>query len=305
MANVLKDLLKKRNPAYFGARILRRILPETIAQQVLSRRGVSSRKVYEGTTRTYLNAIKETGIESMFGENASLTVLEAGTGFYNPASAPLLLSGVARLILLEPFLGNNPDYARFIERLDDLLAFARKDPAYPLPLKNTPPRVSDGSLPEEVELSAHLWEDTQLPAESIDGVFSASVLEHLRAPETIVSECGRIVRTGGFMINTLDMRDHFFRYPLEMLKYSQDGWNRLTTPAGGSGYQNRWRIGRWLDALSRHGFDTVVIPIRQSEEIAAREKPFLHEEFRDLPLKELSLLVATLVSRRRAREIAL
>jgi len=302
MANVLKDLLNRRKPAYIAARFVRRLLPETIAQRILSRRGVASRNVYEGTTRKYLNAIQKAGLGPIFGERASLTILEAGTGFYNPATAPLLLSGATRLILLEPFLGNNPDYARFRERFDDLLAFAKKDPGYPLPIKETLPRVSVGNLPKGVELSARLWEDTHLPGASLDGIFSSSVLEHLRQPESVLRECGRIVRPGGFMINTIDMRDHFFRYPLEMLKYSEAGWERLTTAKGGSGYQNRWRVSRWLEALSMHGFDTTIIPLTVNEELAAREKPYLHEEFRNLPLDELSLLAATLVSRRRAGE---
>lgn len=304
MANMLRVLLKRRNPAYLGARLVRRLLPETIAQRFLSRRGVSSRKVYEGTTRKYLTAIQKVGLDSLFGEQASLTILEAGTGLYNPAAAPLLLSGVARLILLEPFLGKNPDYARFRARFDDLLSFAREDSSYPLAIKDAWPRVSDSNLPEGVELTANFWEDTGLPSASIDGVFSSSVLEHLREPASILRECGRVVRPGGFMINTVDMRDHFFRYPLEMLKFSKAGWEQLTTAKGGSGYQNRWRVGRWLDALTRHGFDTTVIPIHESEELAASEKPYLDEEFRDLPLNELSLLAATLVSRRVDEETA-
>ena len=301
----LRGLLKRRRPAYIAARLARRFCPEIVAQRFLSRRGVSVRDLYDCTTRTYLAGITEGGAAALFAPDASLTVLEAGTGFYNPASAPLLLSGVTRLVLLEPFIGAHPDYDRFRSRFDELLDFARRDEAYALPRNDVSLDGAEKSgLPRGVEVSTSFWEDTGLPVASVDAVFSSSVLEHLRDPDGVLRECSRIVRPGGFMINVVDMRDHFFRYPLEMLKYSQAGWERLTTSSGGSGYQNRWRIGRWIDALAGHGFDTTAIPICESEELAASEKPFLHADFRDLPLEQLRVLAATLVSRRRGQEDA-
>lgn len=296
---VLSTLIKRRNPAYIGARLVRRMLPEIIAHRLLSKRHLSPKDIYESISRTYARAINQSGLAESFGEAASLTVLEAGTGFYNPAAAPLLLSGVRRLILLEPFIGPNPDYARFRERFDALLRLAREDPDYPLARYDAAHTAAgpDG-LPDRIELSRRLWEDTGLPSNSIDGIFSASVLEHLRDPDAVLRECARILRPGGFMVNAIDMRDHFFRYPFEMLKYSQSGWKLLTTSRGGSGYQNRWRIGHWLDALSRHGFESTVVQSSEFQELAERERPYFDPEFRDLPIEQLRVLGALVVSRR-------
>ncbi|MEK7794060.1 MAG: class I SAM-dependent methyltransferase [Candidatus Hydrogenedentota bacterium] len=296
---VLSRLLKRRNPAYIGARLVRRMLPEFVAHRLLSKRHLAPKDIYESMSRTYTNAIKQAGLVELFGPAASLTVLEAGTGFYNPATAPLLLSGVRRLILLEPFIGPNPDYARFRERFDSLLRFAREDPEYPLP-RNDALLTAAGSngLPGGIELSRHLWENTGLPSNSIDGVFSASVLEHLRDPDAVLRECGRILKPGGFMVNAIDLRDHFFRYPFEMLKYSRAGWKLLTTGSGGSGYQNRWRIGHWFDALARHGFESTVVRSSEFQELAERERPYFDPEFRGLPIEQLRVLGALVISRR-------
>ena len=292
------------NPIYISARLLRRAMPEAIAQRWLSRRGISAGELYRQTSSKYLRAIVEGGLAGEFVPDADLTIMETGTGLYNPAAAPLMLSGASRLILLEPFIGPQPDYDRFRTRFHALLTSANEDAGYPLAKQAAQaPAIANeaGALPPGVELSTQLWEETGLPEASVDGIFSSSVLEHLRDADGVLKECGRIVKPGGFMVNIVDMRDHFFRYPFEMLKFSEAGWGKLTTGDGGSGFQNRWRLGRWLDCLSRHGFDTTVIPLQEDESLAEQVRPLLHEDFRNIPIEELRVLKAILVSRRVAQ----
>jgi SAM-dependent methyltransferase len=227
------------------------------------------------------------------------TVLEAGTGVYNPAAAPLMLSGVSRLILLEPFVGPRLDHRRLRARHDALLEMAEADRGYPLPKRK---RVSDlrsggPGLPTGVELLERPWEATGLPDASVDYVLSISVLEHLRDPEAVLAESARILRPGGWMINLVDMRDHFFRFPFEMLKYSPQAWRMLTTAAGGSGFLNRWRLGDWLVALERHGFETDVMEHLVYPERLARDKPHFAPEFRERSDEELRVVAACLISR--------
>jgi SAM-dependent methyltransferase len=153
-----------------------------------------------------------------------------------------------------------------------------------------------------VELLNRHWESTGLSPESVDYLFSSSVLEHLREPEAVLKESRRILRKGGWMIHVVDLRDHFFRYPFEMLKYSERAWGFLTTASGGSGYQNRWRLTRWKEALERHGFATQVIVLLDLGERLAREKPAFAPEFRTLPDDDLRVGCAILVSQRTDRD---
>jgi SAM-dependent methyltransferase len=290
------------NPIYVSGRLIRKILPNWVSQRLLSRRFLPAERVYE-TTRLYLRALLEAGLIERFQDGAGLTVLEAGTGVYNPATAPFVMTGLARLLLLEPFPGGRIDFPRFRRRFDALLSLAREDDSYPLPKDWEGKGIlasgkSPEGIPPGVELLNRHWESTGLSPESVDYLFSSSVLEHLREPEAVLKESRRILRKGGWMIHVVDLRDHFFRYPFEMLKYSERAWGFLTTASGGSGYQNRWRLTRWKEALERYGFATQGIVLLDLGERLAREKPAFAPEFRTLPDDDLRVGCAILVSQR-------
>jgi len=287
-----------RRPLYIALRLLRRSLPERVAHRVLSRRYVTPELVY-AITKRYLKGIESAGLTGDFASHLQATALEAGTGVYNPGAAPFLLSGVSRLILLEPFVGAAFDADLFRRRFDSILRIAQADPTYPLPknVRKSVGKPSTSVWPQGIELSDRLWEDTGLPPGSVDCIFSCSVLEHLRDPDAALDECARILRPGGWMINVIDMRDHFFRYPVEMLKYSERTWAWLTTRTGGSGYLNRWRLTHWLAALERRGLSTHVVPEIVLDDEVKTELPCFDPEFRDLPFEHLRVLKAILVSR--------
>lgn len=292
------NLLRKYHLPYIVLRLIRRNMPEKLAHRFMSRRHTPPESVYK-TTRRYLDGLESAGLTQYFVLHPDAVVLEAGTGIYNPATAPFLLSGVSRLILLEPFVGGGVKADLFCRRFDAILQVSQKDPAYSLPKIADGPIVgsSASGLPDGIELSARCWEDTGLADDSVDCIFSSSVLEHLRDPDAVLDECARILRPGGFMVNSVDMRDHFFRYPVEMLKFSRPMWERLTTQSGGSGYQNRWRLTHWLSALDERNFSTSVVPHIVSGELIERQRPFFDADFRELPLEDLRVLTATLVSR--------
>jgi SAM-dependent methyltransferase len=289
---------RRHRPVYLAGRSIVRLLPESIAMRWLSRRFKPVPKVYDGT-RWYLRGCARIAAGGEPPPMDGRTVLEAGTGVYNPAAAPLMLSGVSRLLLLEPFVGPRLDHRRLRARHEALLEMAEADPSYPLPKRK---RVSDlrsggAGLPTGVELLDRPWEATGLPDAAVDYVLSVSVLEHLRDPEAVLAESARILRPGGWMINLVDMRDHFFRYPFEMLKYSPRAWEMLTTASGGSGFLNRWRLGDWLAALERHGFATEVMEHLVDDERLARDKPYFAPEFRERSDEDLRVVAACLISR--------
>jgi SAM-dependent methyltransferase len=77
-----------------------------------------------------------------------------------------------------------------------------------------------------------------LPSESIDLVFSRSVLEHVANSQvaSLLRELRRILRPGGGMVHAIDMRDHMH------LGFPADGES--------SGFSNTCAQGDWLDALT-------------------------------------------------------
>jgi len=57
--------------------------------------------------------------------------------------------------------------------------------------------------------------------------------------EGITRALARLTRPGGMHLHYVDMRDHFFKYPFEMLTYSKQTWQSWLNPTSNL---NRYRI---------------------------------------------------------------
>jgi hypothetical protein len=86
-------------------------------------------------------------------------------------------------------------------------------------------------------------------------VWSSSVLEHVFDVSDIVAACARLTQVGGLNIHNIDLRDHYFKYPFEMLCYSEPTWKRWLNP---SNNLNRWRIRQFEQVFMKH-FSSVTI----------------------------------------------
>lgn len=283
----------RNNPIYLGGRLVRRIMPEWLALRLLSKRHLPVDRVYRGTEMYLKGMLASPAITDLAG----WTILEAGTGVYNPASMPLLLAGINKLILLEPFAEATLDETRLQGRCLELMRMAEQDRRMEAFRRVPVSEVwAEGmQMPNNVQLVRRFWENTGLAENSVDMILSVSVLEHLRSPREVLAESARILRQGGYMIHLVDFRDHFFRYPLEMLKYTQRQWQLLTTSKGGGGYLNRWRAGDWISAMDAAGFSTRLVEHLQLRDVVEREKDDFAPEFRQRPIDELSIGAAILV----------
>lgn len=70
--------------------------------------------------------------------------------------------------------------------------------------------------------------DQEIPP--ADVVVSHSVFEHLDDPEGLAASLARLTVPGGCHIHFIDLRDHYFKYPFEMLKYSESVWKTWLNP---------------------------------------------------------------------------
>jgi hypothetical protein len=61
-------------------------------------------------------------------------------------------------------------------------------------------------------------------------VFSNSVLEHVDHLDHVVPALARVTAPGGEQFHFIDLRDHFFRHPFEMLCHSEKVWRRFLNP---------------------------------------------------------------------------
>jgi hypothetical protein len=95
----------------------------------------------------------------------------------------------------------------------------------------------------------------------VDVVLSTSVFEHVDDPSGNVQAVKRLTRSDGLHIHFVDLRDHFFRYPFEMLHYSERTWRRWLNPTSN---HNRYRLWNYRRVFQEN-FEEVEIRILDSD----------------------------------------
>lgn len=80
----------------------------------------------------------------------------------------------------------------------------------------------------------------------VDFIYSLSVLEHIKKIKENIIKMGKILKVGGYMYHSIDMRDHYnFNDPFLFYKYSDFVWDSFLTKEGLS-YTNRWRYADFI-----------------------------------------------------------
>lgn len=108
-------------------------------------------------------------------------------------------------------------------------------------------------------LSTGLRTFAEIPAGSIDFIWSQAVLEHVRVAEIgqLIGEMYRVLRPGGIASHRVDLRDHLGG-SLNNLRFSDALWESPLMAESGF-YTNRVRYGEMLDLFRRPGFEIEVL----------------------------------------------
>lgn len=202
---------------YVTLRLVRRHLPNRVVRLLLERRvfirpGLETTAPAEAIQR-FLDAIAAAGLTI-----AGKRVLIYGYGGNYGTGVGLLQAGAEHVILVDPYAepvravnlalaqGQGSSYLRIAG------SEAIPDPGY-LTVVNAPLRryLADGGRPADL-------------------VLSNSVLEHVDGVEEAVPELARATAPGGEHFHFVDMRDHFFKHPFEMLCWSEKVWRRMLNP---------------------------------------------------------------------------
>ena len=134
--------------------------------------------------------------------------------------------------------------------------------------------------------------------QAADIVSSAATLEHARDPQAVLAKCWEWLKPGGLTSHFIDLRDHSFRFPFEMLTFSDRVWKRWLDPQGGFSL-NRWRLTDYVRAMQRIGFSGIEYEVLQTDEAGLRAvMPRLDEQFRGISTDVLSVLWVHLYARK-------
>jgi hypothetical protein len=79
-----------------------------------------------------------------------------------------------------------------------------------------------------------------------------------------------LTKPNGVQIHYVDLRDHFFKYPFEMLHYSEKIWYGFLNPTS---HHNRFRLWDYRSVFEKY-FENVEIQVLERDE-AAFEKAHL------------------------------
>ncbi len=238
------------NLAYLLPRIIRHFLPENGARFLLHRgilikSGLETRLPEQAAER-YRTTLAAHGL-NLTGKRVLLFGYGGGLG----VACFLLRAGAGHVVLAEkggePLHRQNralvPLFPEFLE--------IRSDTVWPKPGTMT---LRNGDI-RQAELAP------------VDLVLSSSVYEHLEDVGGITRALARLTVPGGAHLHFIDLRDHFFAFPFEMLCYSEATWRAWLNPTSN---HNRFRLEDYRRAFAA-SFDTVQINVLERN-LAAFER---------------------------------
>jgi SAM-dependent methyltransferase len=259
--------------------LVRRYVPKSVLFAIMERRGDSS--IEEGSPHdcleTWTDQLNKRGL-SLAGKH----VLEIGSGRYARFALQMLAAGAERVTLIDLYAVSLTEPAHRSMLLKDCSslgldyddAFSRIDMA----------RGDITRLPPPT------------PGKQVDLAISHSVLEHVRNPQAVLASCFNWLKPGGITHHIIDLRDHNlrFRYPFEMLTFSEQLWVRWLDLDGGF-HLNRWRVPDYLHVTHESGFVNVGYEILSTDEAALKAiLPRLDYRFRSVPEELLAILTISL-----------
>jgi SAM-dependent methyltransferase len=250
------------NLPYLIPRVIRHFLPERIVRFLLLRSlviepGLETRDPQAAVQR-YADILAERG-DSLKGKR----VMVFGYGGRFDLGVGLLEAGADSVVLCEKFAP--PDDAHNRQLLPRFETHLRLDGELVRP-RSDRITLSEADIREV--------RPTVLP--SVDLVISNSVYEHLDDVEGITRSLAALTRPGGLHIHFVDLRDHFFKYPFEMLTYSKPVWYGWLNPSSNHNRYRLWDYRRVFEAF----FSNVEIAVLARDEVNfAKARARIRPEF--------------------------
>lgn len=247
------------NLGYLLPRLARRFMPERLVRFLLLRGWIiqASTETFhpEQAVGRYVDALTDLG-ESIIGKR----IMVFGYGGRFDIGLGLLDAGAVHVVLVDKYAPPDHSHNRSLLPRYQQYLIAEQDSVVLRPDTMT-------LLQEDIRM---------VDLESVDVVFSNSVYEHLDDVDGITASLSALTNPGGTHVHFIDLRDHFFKYPFEMLRFSEKTWTRWLNP---SSNHNRYRLWNYRQVFESH-FSQVTIDILAREETAfLKLKPHIKLEF--------------------------
>jgi SAM-dependent methyltransferase len=215
------------NIRYIALRLLRHFMPEGLARFLLKRRWI----IQPGLESSDPSAAVEQYIKTLSAYGGIIQgkrVLVFGYGGRFAVGVELLRRGAAHVILCDHFVLLDHERNRELLSAYDRYLELEQDQVQPRSEFIT---LLHGDIREE---------QIQRKISKADVILSTSVYEHLDDVDGITRALANVTAPDGVHLHFVDLRDHYFKYPFEMLKFSDGVWRNFLNPTSNL---NRFRLG--------------------------------------------------------------
>ena len=252
------------NIEYLLLRFIRHNLSEKLVRTFLRNRfiikpGLETREPVKAVER-YRTFLNEYSL-SFTGKN----VLIFGYGGSLGVAVELLRTGCAHVTVCDLFppvdghINDSllPEYSQYLEINNDLVA--------PKSEWMTVYHGDIRKIPDSIRLGP------------FDLVISSSVYEHLDDVDGITASLSRLLKPSGHFVAYIDLRDHYFKYPFEMLCYSTKIWKYWLNPTSNL---NRYRIWDYRNIFNRYFKDIQINILERDLEHFNKVRNHIRQEFK-------------------------
>lgn len=276
------------NLSYLIPRVIRHFLPERIVRFLLLRSLVIQPGLEtsdpQSAVQRYVDILADHG-KNLKGKR----VMVFGYGGRFDIGVGLLESGAEEVVLCEKYAP--PDDAHnqaLLPRYDAHLLLKGKL----VRPRNARITLLEADIRDVKPADGAVSSGLHLPP--VDLIISNSVYEHLDDVEGITRALAALTKPDGLHIHFVDLRDHFFKYPFEMLKFSRQVWYGWLNP---SSNHNRYRLWDYRRAFNESFGQVDITVLQRNEPELQKARPQILPEFLSGRLEDDSVeLIRVIVS---------
>ena len=261
------------NLKYIILRLVRHFLPETVTRFLLRRGwiiqpGLETREPAAAVTR-YRELLAARG-DSLSGKR----VLVFGYGGNFAVGAELLRAGATRVVLLDRFAP--PDNRRNRQLLSAYPGVFRLEGDRVVPAVESIALIHDDVKSVVEEMRNPVSQRNRVSVEPFDLIVSSSVFEHLDDVPGLTATLAALTAPRGLHIHFVDLRDHYFKLPFEMLTFSERTWRRWLNPTSNL---NRHRLRDYRRTFEANFSDVELTILERDPDAFSRVRPRIRPEF--------------------------
>jgi SAM-dependent methyltransferase len=266
------------NLRYIVPRAVRHFLPEGVTRFLLLHNWIiqASHETNDArfALRRYVEALKSHG-KTLKDKR----IMVFGYGGRFDIGLALLEAGAGHVVLCEKYARPDEDHNRALLNNHPTLLF--------LDRKLVRPRPEHMTL-----LQADIREITPAMCQPCDVIISNSVYEHLDDVDGVTRALASLTRPDGIHVHFVDLRDHYFKYPFEMLKFSAKVWYGWLNPTSN---HNRFRLWEYRKVFETY-FDQVDVTVLARDEANfEKARPEILPEFISGKLEDDSVTLIRVV----------